>query len=177
MSNTSHQDRILDQFSRQAMPFSTAATITDTNALRMIVEAAAPRPGDTLLDVACGGGIVVSAFAPHVKHATGIDVTPAMLDRARQHATEKRRHECHLGSRRRHRTALCRRNIRHRGDAFLHAPFPGSCWRHARDGACLCSRRSRGRGGHVRLGRTRQGRGMESGREAARSVACAMPDT
>src|SRR3954464_15815028 len=88
MSNTSHQDRILDQFSRQAMPFSTAATITDTNALRMIVEAAAPKPGDTLLDVACGGGVVVSAFAPHVKHATGIDVTPAMLDRAWQHATE-----------------------------------------------------------------------------------------
>jgi ubiquinone/menaquinone biosynthesis C-methylase UbiE len=88
MSDISHQDRILDQFSRQAMPFSTAAPITDGNALRMIVEAAAPKPNDTLLDVACGGGIVVTAFAPHVQHATGIDVTPAMLDRARQHATE-----------------------------------------------------------------------------------------
>jgi ubiquinone/menaquinone biosynthesis C-methylase UbiE len=88
MSNTSHQDRILDQFTRQAMPFSTAGTITDANALRMIVEAAAPSPGDTVLDVACGGGIVVCAFAPHVKHATGIDMTPAMLDRARQHAAE-----------------------------------------------------------------------------------------
>ncbi len=88
MSDISHHDRILDQFSRQAMPFSTAAPITDVNALRMIVEAAAPRPRDTLLDVACGGGIVVSAFAPHVKHATGIDMTPAMLDRARQHAAE-----------------------------------------------------------------------------------------
>jgi ubiquinone/menaquinone biosynthesis C-methylase UbiE len=88
MSDISHQDRILDQFSRQAMPFSTAAPITDANALRMIVEAAAPRPDDTLLDVACGGGIVVSAFAPHVRHATGIDMTPAMLDRARQHAAE-----------------------------------------------------------------------------------------
>jgi ubiquinone/menaquinone biosynthesis C-methylase UbiE len=88
MSDISHHDRILDQFSRQAMPFSTAAPITDVNALRMIVEAAAPKPSDTLLDVACGGGIVVSAFAPHVKHATGIDMTPAMLDRARQHAAE-----------------------------------------------------------------------------------------
>ena len=89
MSDTSHQDRILDQFTRQATPFSTAGTITDANALRMIVEAAAPSPGDTVLDVACGGGIVVCAFAPHVKHATGIDMTPAMLDRARQHAAEK----------------------------------------------------------------------------------------
>src|SRR5579864_1233060 len=89
MSGTAHQDRILDQFTRQATPFSTANTITDANALRMIVEAAAPKPGDTMLDVACGGGIVVCAFAPHVKHATGIDMTPAMLDRARQLAAGK----------------------------------------------------------------------------------------
>ena len=85
----SHQDLILDQFTRQATPFSTASTITDANALRMIVEAAMPGPGDTVLDVACGGGIVVCAFAPEVKHATGIDMTPAMLDRARQLADEK----------------------------------------------------------------------------------------
>jgi ubiquinone/menaquinone biosynthesis C-methylase UbiE len=89
MNDTTHQERILDQFTRQAMPFSTAHTITDANALRMIVDAASPRPGDTLLDVACGGGIVVCAFAPHVQHATGIDMTPAMLDRARQLAAEK----------------------------------------------------------------------------------------
>ena len=54
----------------------------------MIVDAADPRPADTVLDVACGGGLVVCAFAPHVKHATGIDMTPAMLERARQLATE-----------------------------------------------------------------------------------------
>ena len=89
MSDTTHQERILDQFTRQATPFSTANTITDVNALRMIVTAAAPTPDDTVLDVACGGGIVVCAFAPHVRHATGIDMTPAMLDRARQLATEK----------------------------------------------------------------------------------------
>ena len=89
MSDTGHQERILDQFTRQATPFSTANTITDANALRMIVEAAEAGSGDTVLDVACGGGIIVCAFAPVVKHATGIDMTPAMLDRARQHAAEK----------------------------------------------------------------------------------------
>jgi ubiquinone/menaquinone biosynthesis C-methylase UbiE len=88
MSNSNHQDLILDQFTRQATPFSTANTITDANALRMIIEAAKPEPHHKLLDVACGGGIVVCAFAPHVKHATGIDMTPAMLDRARQHAAD-----------------------------------------------------------------------------------------
>ena len=89
MSQATHRDLILDQFTRQATPFSTASPITDANALGMMVEAAAPRPNHTLLDVACGGGVVVCAFAPHVRHATGIDMTPAMLDRARQLATEK----------------------------------------------------------------------------------------
>jgi ubiquinone/menaquinone biosynthesis C-methylase UbiE len=89
MSDATHQDRILDQFTRQATPFSTANTITDAKALRMIVEAAQPTPEDTVLDLACGGGIIVCAFAPEVRHATGIDMTPAMLDRARQLAAEK----------------------------------------------------------------------------------------
>ncbi len=89
MNDTTHQDRILDQFTRQAVPFSMAQTIADTSALNMIVEAAGPRPGDTVLDVACGGGLVVCAFAPRVKHAVGIDMTPAMLDRARQLAADK----------------------------------------------------------------------------------------
>ena len=88
MSST-HQERILDQFTRQATPFSTASTITDENALRLILSAAQPSPQDSVLDVACGGGIIVCAFAPHVRQATGIDMTPAMLDRAAKLAQEK----------------------------------------------------------------------------------------
>jgi SAM-dependent methyltransferase len=89
MADDSHSALIRDQFTRQATPFSTAAPIADEAALRMIVEAAEAGPNDALLDVACGGGIVVCAFAPHVKHATGIDMTPAMLARARKLAAEK----------------------------------------------------------------------------------------
>ena len=89
MTDASHQGLILDQFTRQAALFSTAAPITNADALRMIVEAARPGPDDTVLDVACGGGIVVCAFAPHVRRATGIDVTPAMLEQAQRLAAEK----------------------------------------------------------------------------------------
>ena len=89
MADANHQGLILDQFTRQATVFSTAPAITDEDALRMIVAAARPGAGDTVLDVACGGGIVVCAFAPHVRQATGIDVTPAMLERARALAAEK----------------------------------------------------------------------------------------
>jgi ubiquinone/menaquinone biosynthesis C-methylase UbiE len=89
MTDASHQGLILDQFTRQATLFSTAAPITNADALRMIVEAARPEPDDTVLDVACGGGIVVCAFAPLVRRATGIDVTPAMLEHAQRLAAEK----------------------------------------------------------------------------------------
>jgi ubiquinone/menaquinone biosynthesis C-methylase UbiE len=89
MSDAAHGALIRDQFTRQAVPFSTAAPIADERALQMIVEAAEAGPDDTLLDVACGGGIVVCAFASRVRHVTGIDMTPAMLGRARQLAAER----------------------------------------------------------------------------------------
>src|SRR5262249_112334 len=80
----SHRDRILDQFTRQALPFSTAPGIRDEAALQLLVETSGAGPDDTVLDVACGPGLVVTAFARVVRHATGIDVTPAMLERARE---------------------------------------------------------------------------------------------
>jgi ubiquinone/menaquinone biosynthesis C-methylase UbiE len=89
MTDAAHSDLIRDQFTRQATPFSTAAPIASEAALKMILEAARAGPEDEVLDVACGGGIVVCAFASHVRHATGIDVTPAMLERARALAAEK----------------------------------------------------------------------------------------
>jgi SAM-dependent methyltransferase len=89
MTDANHQDLILDQFTRQATVFSIAPAITDEDALGMIVEAARPSPSDRLLDVACGPGLVVCAFAPYVREATGIDMTPAMLERARRLAADK----------------------------------------------------------------------------------------
>jgi SAM-dependent methyltransferase len=78
-----HRDLILDQFTRQAAPFSASPHIKDQVALRLIVEWSGAGPEDTVLDVACGAGHVVCAFARTVRHATGIDITPAMLERAR----------------------------------------------------------------------------------------------
>src|SRR5256886_16283078 len=83
-----HQHEILDQFTRQATPFASAPGIRDETALGLIVEESGAGPEDTVLDVACGPGLVVAAFARVVRHATGIDITPAMLDRARTHAAQ-----------------------------------------------------------------------------------------
>ena len=79
-----HDRAIVDQFTRQARPFNSAATINNKQGLSLLLEAARPTAQDRLLDLACGGGIVVCAFGPHVAQATGLDITPAMLSRARQ---------------------------------------------------------------------------------------------
>jgi SAM-dependent methyltransferase len=90
MSSSKHSELILDQFTRQAVPFATAAPIRDEAALRLVVDWSGAGPDDTVLDVACGPGLIVVAFARVVKHATGIDLTPAMIERARAHAREER---------------------------------------------------------------------------------------
>jgi ubiquinone/menaquinone biosynthesis C-methylase UbiE len=84
-----HQDLILDQFTKQAIPFATAPGIKDEEALKLLVDFTGARPNDTVLDVACGPGLVVCAFAQVVRHATGIDLTPAMIERARTLQKEK----------------------------------------------------------------------------------------
>ncbi len=50
--------------------------------LLALIQLAAPQPGDRVLDAATGNGAVALAFAPHVESVLGIDVSPAMLERA-----------------------------------------------------------------------------------------------
>ena len=78
-----HRQTILEQFTRQAGPFASSPGIRDEAALALVVELSGAGPGDTVLDVACGPGILACAFARVARHVTGIDITPAMLDRAR----------------------------------------------------------------------------------------------
>ena len=81
---SSHSERILDQFTQQAVPFSEAPAIRDEAALQLLVESSGATAEDSVLDVACGPGLVVKAFAQVAARATGIDVTPAMIARARE---------------------------------------------------------------------------------------------
>jgi ubiquinone/menaquinone biosynthesis C-methylase UbiE len=86
---SSHQDLILDQFTKQAIPFATAPGIKDEEALQLVVDFTGAGPHDTVLDVACGPGLLACAFARVVRHATGIDLTPAMIEQARRLQQEK----------------------------------------------------------------------------------------
>lgn len=83
-SDAAHRSAVVEQFTRQAAPFSSAPPIADPTALARIVALSGARADDTMLDVACGAGLVALAFAPRVRHVTGVDATPAMLERARE---------------------------------------------------------------------------------------------
>lgn len=81
-----HQAEIVEQFSRQAIPFAQVPGHLDS--LALLVEMAQVTARDTVLDLACGPGLVASVFARHARHVTGIDITPAMIDLAKQRQQE-----------------------------------------------------------------------------------------
>jgi ubiquinone/menaquinone biosynthesis C-methylase UbiE len=81
---TDHNDRVLDQFTRQAVPFSASAEIRNEAWIAHIVDLVEPAAHDTVLDVACGPGLLACAFARVAQHVTGIDLTPRMLEQARE---------------------------------------------------------------------------------------------
>jgi 2-polyprenyl-3-methyl-5-hydroxy-6-metoxy-1,4-benzoquinol methylase len=73
-----HQRLIVDQFTQQAVPFS---QMPDQSP-ELILAATGVRTTDTVLDGACGPGILACAFAQVAHHVAGIDLTPAMIERA-----------------------------------------------------------------------------------------------
>jgi ubiquinone/menaquinone biosynthesis C-methylase UbiE len=83
-ANPSHQAVIADQFTRQASQFAASPALHNAAALALLVDAARPCADDVSLDVACGPGSVVAAFAGHVRRAEGLDATAAMLGEARK---------------------------------------------------------------------------------------------
>lgn len=73
---------ILDQFTRQAVPFRQMPAHSDEDAFRIVLEAAGVKPSDTVLDVACGPGLTSCKLAEVAGLVTGIDLTPAMIEQA-----------------------------------------------------------------------------------------------
>jgi SAM-dependent methyltransferase len=85
MSQTAEDQRrlIVDQFTRQAIPFARMPAHSTEESIRLVRDAAGIGPGDTVLDVACGPGLLSCDFAGHARRVTGIDLTPAMIEQAR----------------------------------------------------------------------------------------------
>ncbi len=84
-----HDAEILDQFTRQAEPFARRHAHSNDELLQQMVDCAAVGPDDRVLDVACGPGVVSCFFAKRVRHVTGLDLVPAMLEKARTFQAEQ----------------------------------------------------------------------------------------
>src|SRR5436190_3123911 len=80
----SHDARIVAQFTKMAEAFASSPPVVDREALDLLLEETGASGSDDSLDVACGAGVVACHFASVVRSATGIDITPAMIEKARQ---------------------------------------------------------------------------------------------
>jgi len=84
---TKHNQMIVEQFSRQAIPF--AELPGHSQSMQMLIELSRVSASDDVLDIACGPGLVTCEFAPHARHVTGIDITPQMIEQAKERQKEK----------------------------------------------------------------------------------------
>ncbi len=81
------QDSIRDEFSRQADSFARSPAMSAAETLDTLVDLVpAGEEGARWLEVACGPGIVSRALAPRVGSVHGVDLTPSMIEKARDDA-------------------------------------------------------------------------------------------
>lgn len=77
-----HKEKIIEQFSKQAIPFSKVPGHSDS--MQLLIQMSGVNASDKVLDVACGPGLVACEFANVAAHVTGIDITGKMIERARE---------------------------------------------------------------------------------------------
>jgi len=82
MDRQSHNESIIAQFNLQAIPYTEVPAHKD--GLGIMIAMAEINENDTVLDVACGTGIVSCEFAKYAKLVTGIDITEGMLAQAKK---------------------------------------------------------------------------------------------
>lgn len=78
-----HLERITEEFGRQAQTFDAWAEKADDQVAARFRGALAEAGSGSLLDVACGPGVVTAAIAPGATSVIAFDATEAMLEKAR----------------------------------------------------------------------------------------------
>lgn len=87
MDTKKHNKNIVEQFSKQASGYSSITS--HSNALEKLIMMSSASTEDTVLDIACGSGIVSTEFAKHTNHVTGIDMTQEMINEAKKLQSSK----------------------------------------------------------------------------------------
>lgn len=81
-----YEDSIRGEFAHQTDVFSRAGALKQDAILGAVLGAVPADPGARWLEVACGAAMVGRALAPRVGSVHGVDLTPAMIERARKEA-------------------------------------------------------------------------------------------
>ena len=82
----SHSSQIRDEFAHQADSFARSPTMSLAETLDVVVDMAPVDPAARWVEIACGPGLVARALAPRVRSVVGLDLTPAMVEKARADA-------------------------------------------------------------------------------------------
>ncbi|MDD3374745.1 MAG: methyltransferase domain-containing protein [Candidatus Omnitrophica bacterium] len=82
-----HDEKIIDQFTKQAIPFAELPGHLDS--IQMLIELSKVSENDTVLDVACGPGLVACEFAKVAREVKGIDITEKMIEQAKARQKER----------------------------------------------------------------------------------------
>lgn len=88
MAEPTHDEEIVRQFTAQVERFVRSPHVNEPEPVARFLAAVAPRAEERALDVACGPGLLAKAFAPRLGEFTGVDLTPAMVERAAALARE-----------------------------------------------------------------------------------------
>lgn len=81
-----YEDSIREEFAHQTDVFSRAWALKQDAILGAVLGAVPADPEARWLEVACGAAMVGRALAPRVGSVHGVDLTPAMIERARKEA-------------------------------------------------------------------------------------------
>jgi len=83
-----HSSSIRDEFAHQADSFARSPTMSLAETLGVLVDLVPEDPEASWVEVACGPGLIARAMAPRVGSVVGLDLTPAMIDKARAATAE-----------------------------------------------------------------------------------------
>jgi ubiquinone/menaquinone biosynthesis C-methylase UbiE len=83
-----HENRVREEFTRQAETFSASVAVTDAALTQRFLSALGEAAQKSVLDVACGPGILSAAIAKSARDVVAFDLTPQMLKKAAQRCAE-----------------------------------------------------------------------------------------
>jgi ubiquinone/menaquinone biosynthesis C-methylase UbiE len=89
MSQEKQMALVRDRFTRTAGVFADYVLNQRVFEAERVLRLVAPAGSEHALDVACGPATLARIFAPYVRWIVGLDLTPAMLERARREAAER----------------------------------------------------------------------------------------